>query len=67
MKIKKLCHLKMDQRPQCQAMITRYSMCPKMRCSKPSAFNIGGYNFCKLHAGDFSLRYLLNGDKNENM
>lgn len=62
MKAKRLCDVPIDQRPQCQAMISRYSMCPKMRCSRPAAFNVGGYNFCKLHAGNYSLGYLLKGN-----
>ena len=65
MRAKRLCDRPTDQRPQCQAMITRYSMCPKMRCSRPSAFNVDGYNFCKLHAGNYALNDCLKNDKNE--
>ena len=55
MKVKGLCEIPVDKRPQCQKMIKRYQMCPKMRCSRPSAFNVDGYNFCKLHAGEYVL------------
>lgn len=55
MKVNKLCHLPIEERPQCQAMIKRYSMCPKVRCSKPAAFVVNSYNFCKLHAGNYLL------------
>ena len=63
MKIKRLCEIPIEQRPQCQSMIRRYSMCPKMRCSRPAAFNVDSYNFCKLHAGDYALNNSLRNNR----